>query len=389
MKLTRKSIGRIAASFVATAMLATMAIVPASAANDPGYFESSNFTITKTLKLPENTYAPAKGFTFNVAPASASNQSLTSAEQNKGVEYGVTDGVNSSATATINANQTATNNQVTADASFSVDLSKFTHAGSYKYVVTEASTDNDDFKYDDNTLILYVNIINGAKGLEVKYVELVDPDGGTAGAAAKINGFTNEYGKNNDGNDKVYDITLKKVIAGDAANMNATFAFDVSVESEYNNNTVLIVDTNGNGTYGDTITVGEGEDAKEVKDETYTLKADGSVQKISLGHNETAKIFGLTDGDTYTITEQNVTTKDNDAVTSDGYTVTVDGVTDTDNDGSVSGTISADTAITYTNTRNASTPTGIMMDIAPYAVLVVIAAAGCFIFLRKRHAKED
>ena len=382
MKLTRKSIGRIAASFVATAMLATMAIVPASAANDPGYFESSDFTITKTLKLPENTYAPQKDFTFNVAPASASNQQLTSAELNKGVEYGVDDGiVNSSATATINANQTATNNQVTANASFSVDLSKFTHAGSYKYVVTEASTDNDDFKYDDNTLILYVNIINGAKGLEVKYVELVDPDGGTAGAAAKINGFTNEYGKDNDGKDKLYDITLKKVIAGSAANMDATFEFSVAVDSEYDNDVVLIVDTNGNGTYGDTITVGEGAGAQEVEDETYTLKADGSVQKISLGNDETAKIFGLTDGDTYTITE----TKGGQ----DGYTTTVTGDTFENGTYTVTGNVFQDTEITYTNTRNASTPTGIMMDIAPYAVLVVIAAAGCFIFLRKRHAKED
>ena len=47
------------------------------------------------------------------------------------------------------------------------------------------------------------------------------------------------------------------------------------------------------------------------------------------------------------------------------------------------------TTATITNTKNAVSPTGIMMDIAPYAVLVVIAAAGCFIFLRKRHAKED
>ena len=41
----------------------------------------------------------------------------------------------------------------------------------------------------------------------------------------------------------------------------------------------------------------------------------------------------------------------------------------------------------YTNTREAVSPTGLIMDIAPYALLVVVAAAGCFVFLRKR--RED
>lgn len=382
MKLTRKSIGRIAASFVATAMLATMAIVPASAA-DPGYFVTEEFTITKTLNLPENTYAPQKDFTFNVAPATASNQQLTAAEQSKGVEYGIAGGVTSQAKATITANQAANDsNQVTADATFEVTIDGiFTHAGSYKYVVTESSTNGDDFKYDGNTLILYVNIINGDEGLELDYVELVDPDGGTDGAATKIDGFTNDYGKDNDNTDKLYDITLEKIIDGDGANMDATFTFNVAVDSEYDNDKVLIVDTNGSGTYGDTV--------GEVADRVVVLPANGTAMQITLGHEDTAKIFGLTDGDTYTITEANVSTVEDNAMTSDGYTVTVTGAEDTDNNGSVSGSVSQDTAITYTNTKNASTPTGIMMDIAPYALLVVIAAAGCFIFLRKRSSSKD
>ena len=43
--------------------------------------------------------------------------------------------------------------------------------------------------------------------------------------------------------------------------------------------------------------------------------------------------------------------------------------------------------VAYTNTRNAVSPTGLAMNVAPYALLVVVAAAGCFVFLRKR--RED
>ena len=43
--------------------------------------------------------------------------------------------------------------------------------------------------------------------------------------------------------------------------------------------------------------------------------------------------------------------------------------------------------IAVVNTRNAVSPTGIVMNVAPYALLVVVAAAGCFVFLRKR--RED
>ena len=44
-------------------------------------------------------------------------------------------------------------------------------------------------------------------------------------------------------------------------------------------------------------------------------------------------------------------------------------------------------SVTVTNDRDAVSPTGLIMDIAPYVLLVVVAAAGCFVFLRKR--RED
>ena len=97
-------------------------------------------------------------------------------------------------------------------------------------------------------------------------------------------------------------------------------------------------------------------------------------------HNGTIRIYGLSASDTYEVIET--------VANQNGYTTT-----DTDKntaEGTVKGSATADVVDntpthTVTNNRESSAPTGIAMDIAPYALLVVIAAAGCFVFLRKRN----
>lgn len=43
--------------------------------------------------------------------------------------------------------------------------------------------------------------------------------------------------------------------------------------------------------------------------------------------------------------------------------------------------------VAYTNNLESTAPTGVVMNVAPYILLVVIAVAGAFVFLRKR--RED
>ena len=88
--------------------------------------------------------------------------------------------------------------------------------------------------------------------------------------------------------------------------------------------------------------------------------------------------------DAYTIVE--------DYGTKEGYTTTatVDGttydlkggLTVEDKDG-----ISADVAVVYTNDKTASTPTGVVMTVVPYIVMVVAAAGVAFLFLHRRHSE--
>lgn len=96
-------------------------------------------------------------------------------------------------------------------------------------------------------------------------------------------------------------------------------------------------------------------------------------------------INGLVAGDKYVVNEE--------AYGEDGYvsSTQVNGLEDVEKFQNkvteVTFNAAAADTIAYTNNREAVSPTGLIMDIAPYVLLVAVAAAGCFVFLRKR--RED
>ena len=125
--------------------------------------------------------------------------------------------------------------------------------------------------------------------------------------------------------------------------------------------------------------------------ETTQTAANGCLTFTGIGDNTTVYVYGLDAGE-YTIKEDAATLK------SEGYKLTVSGdgkknnVNDTEDTNQIIGATTdveakANEELIFTNTRNAVSPTGLIMDIAPYVLLVVVAAAGCFVFLRKR--RED
>lgn len=366
MKLTRKSIGRIAASFVATAMLATMAIVPASA--DTGVTTGASLTsisIDKTLTKAADIYVPDVDFTFTVAPAAAVDGETATAMQGDtsvtmevydGVAGGVkTDNTNTGIASFAPAESDMDHTSVTEEATFTVDNTVFEHAGVYKYTVTETASTYEGITNDTAlTRTLYIYVENGSDNNYVVVGAVLKNDD------TKTDGFTNAYGKNDT---ELNNLIISKTIAGSAANMNENFTFTVEIDAQDGATSEWYKYTTSDGATG--------------------YLTSGSPKDFTLGNTDTITIIGLSNGDSYTVTEAEAN--------EDGYVTTakIGEAPVTLNNGSATGSITTDSTLAYTNTRDSSTPTGIMMDIAPYAVLVVIAAAGCFIFLRKRHAKED
>lgn len=376
MKLTRKSIGRIAASFVATAMLATMAIVPASA--NTGVTEpaegANNITaidVSKVVTTDGNTYAPNTSFTIEVTEGEGKTfddgtGSVTAVAGIAGGLKGTTIRSQPNYVEGEEGSQTVVAPQASYkfDGTLAVDNDVFTKPGIYHYVVKETTDSYDGIAYSTETYDVYLYVTNNSDYSDYVVSNVVVVKNGQTDAKSDLT-FTNDYGKNNNG---THDVKVTKVIAGTLGDKeHDTFSFTVKV----------------NGAEGEVYKVVYTNDA--VEHTTYVVSGDDNAITVpGVGDQDYIQIFGLSENDTYTVTENDVT----NGKTNDGYTVT-----DSDKStaaGTVSGKVTVDgTTATITNTKDASTPTGIMMDIAPYAVLVVIAAAGCFIFLRKRHAKED
>lgn len=378
MKLTRKSIGRIAASFVATAMLATMAIVPASAATTtPGGMDYTSSTVTFDAIIDmasADSVMPNGQLSFTLSALEA----LPQGHENEAV-LGSVDDV---ATATVSVNTTDAQ-QVGATDDYSVPVvftfenDAFENVGIYYYKVQQNDSGISGMTEDTSSYILKVyveNVFNesGVKtGVEIANVTMYKE----GSPNDKVGGIEDQYATES--------LKLTKMITGDAANMSEKFSFTI----ELTDPDAVIADDQVTGAHVTTAyyRIGDNEELIPVEftNGTATITLNETSQN-ELGNNEYITVVGLPAGTDYTITE----TDGSDYQTSwNGASIITEDKTEVK---SVDGDIAdGENAVVVTNNKSAISPTGIMMDIAPYAVLVVIAAAGCFIFLRKRHAKED
>lgn len=373
MKLS-KTIGRVAATFLATAMLASMSAVSVLAQDEPYTYQTGNtITITKHLTKEANTMVPNVSFSFTVTPATIDENGETrnGLPVTAGVSNSVTVDSTDNAAVFTPGDSLNTATDVTDTVKFNVNVNSFNQPGIYKYTVTENTFTYDGITTDNNVLNLYVYIENndseevGAPAFKVAYTELVDPDASTVDGKpqeAKTDSFTNDYDKNGS---TLHDLTLYKTISGNAAYMSGEFSFAVTISGEKGEKYYVEIGTYNNGSFI------KGTEATG----TTAILTSGTSGTFTLGQNDAIKIYGLDSNDSYTIKE----------TISDRYSVKIDDTDD--NDGEATGTISNDKTIHYENIRNTVTPTGIVMDIAPYILLVVAAAAGCFVFLRKR--RED
>lgn len=382
MKHQHKNISRrLAAAVMAGAMMVSMVGMTAFAQQgDPAeseyvYSTGDTFAITKYLEIPAYIMTPDVTFSFTITGAT------NVVEQTIGgipVQAGSTGDIKQTEGAAFDPGTTVPTEDRTEEeqAIFKVNLKSYNAPGIYKYSVAEDRTNPyDGVTYSTETKDLYVYIQNkvdgegnyvdsntdGTPDLEVAYVMLVNANGDPTVPADKDNSFKNKYGKGESGEDTVYDLTLTKKITGNVANLSDKFDFTVTINADNASDKFVLK-----------------------RGETYTVIGNGQTKVEALGNGESITIIGLSKEDAYTIIE--------DYGTKEGYitTATVDGktynlkggLTVEDKDG-----ISADVTVVYTNDKTASTPTGIAMTIAPYAIMVVAAAGVAFLFLRRRHSE--
>lgn len=373
MNLKNKKIfSRIAAGVMTVAMAitllpGTMKTVNAAGtgtAENPVTSASVNVTLYKRAKV----YAPNTTFEFTVtnltkdkAKETNKNEDLVPAFQNAPAEA-VTPG---SITLTPTEGE-LDNTSITKELTFTLDPSKFTAMGTYRYEVKQTKGTYEGITYDEDTRYLDVTVATDGTTFYIESAQLISYKNGTRG---KSESFVNTYGVNKPDTENqvpkpdgtVNDLVISKTVTGNYGERDKKFIFEITI----------------NGAEGEWYNL-EGQPAIK----------KGTAARIELKHGETVKIYGLTENDTYTIKE----------LEADDYKTTfetkLNGTNKAGESGNIktaTGTIGAGTSlqtqeVAFTNKREGSA-TGFALSYGPYALMVVLAGAVAFVLFRKRRAE--
>lgn len=329
---TSKTLRRFAAAVLAgTMMLAMSTSAFAAGVTEPSDNGGIQVTLTKKVTAEKNVKAPNTTFTFEIATGNGTTD-------NEVVIYpGITDGAFFGEGANI-ITFTPTDSTLEKTTAINFDVESFKKPGVYRYVITETVGAYDGITYDSSRYYMDVYVVNGDKGLKIDAVTTTKTNETEKSDLV----FENKYATNN--------LTLKKVVAGNQADMSKKFSFTIQVD----------------GAAGE----------KYATSMTGVVLTSGTAATVNLGNNETIIVYGLSANDTYTIVES--------SYASDGYETTITGADKTTGLTATGKVADADDTVVYTNTKNVTTPTGIITNVLPYVLMVAVAAALVVVFLRKR-----
>lgn len=282
-----------------------------------------------------------------------------------------------------------------------LDFSKvqFTEPGVYRYIITEAGTNQGITNDADLTRVLdvYVNDasaeVDGAftKKLTIAgYVlhsnENDEPDVaagadfGSTGAyvATKSQGFTNSYDTS--------DLTLRKQVTGNQASRDKYFEFTLNIDkAQPNTKYDVVIDDADATSKANAATISANAGQANVTSIT-TDGAGKATQKFYLQHGQQITVQGLAKDTTYAVTEN---TEDYKSTANTKDAPVVDTKADTEA-APVDGTIvSTDLTTGFLNTRDGVIPTGVIMAVAPFAVVTILGGAGIVTMVMKKNKKED
>ena len=367
----------LAASTMSLALLAGVTVMPAMADGVTSGTPVSNIPFTVTITTDGNSYEPDTHLTFSVENGGAGTVAMPTDGEPQSVA--VLAGIGGVSIASIDTDPATTGDPASSyenSGSVTIDAATFQKAapGIYHYVIAQTNSGVEGMKYDTSKYDLYLYVQNGDTGVNDHYVAhavVVKQENDQAGTAKTNLAFENKYGTET-GN-LVYDLTIKKVVEGDMGDkVNDTFDFTVTITGSGTNEVYRIVYTNKDG-------------------EQKTVATSGQAVTLSgIKHEGVITVYGLSATDSFTVTE---------ADNGKGYTVFADksyenggsSANDQSDDDIYQGrTIETTTmgeqnhAVAFYNVKNAVNPTGIILNVAPYALMVVIALAGVVVFLRKR-----
>lgn len=276
---------------------------------------------------------------------------------------------------------------------------QFTEPGVYRYIITEDGTNQGITNDADLTRVLDVYVNDASADVDGTFTKKLtiagyvlhsnvddEPDVsagenfGSTGAYTdkKSQGFTNSYDTS--------DLTLRKQVTGNQASRDKYFEFTLNIAAAQPNTKYDVVIDDADATSkANAATI----DANAGQTNVTSITTDGAgkaTQKFYLQHGQQITIQGLAKDTTYTVTEN---TEDYKSTANTKDTPVVDTKTDTEA-APVDGTIvSTDLTTGFLNTRDGVIPTGVIMAVAPFAVVTILGGAGVVTMVMKKNKKED
>ena len=437
----RKNLNKLATLALSGMMVMSMA-VPAFA------FPANELTIpfTKKLYVDGETLAPQTAFDFEITPATANGkwkyqvkQGAVTKEEEVNTVPGPAGGVIVAEKATFaptvapnlkfKDDEENVNGKVypyfTANAKFKIVESEFATKpyGTYEYDLVEKDSEYEGVKYSASKFKLYVmkyHMTEGGQEVDHLITKVVRVEAGNTklktALGEKVSGISNNYGNptpppenpdtppvtppNDDKpNDSTHVVHIAKKIEGNGSNLSKAFKFQVSVIPA----STTAVTTGEREKYA---VINEGSDnvvgnhivASAAGEELTT--DNHKIVTFEAGQGKGIKITGLTKGD-------KVVVKEIDSDTS--YTVTAGEdesnyantgskeagsrinktAIDVDNDRQLDFNVLKNEAkVVVTNTKGNITPTGIVMNVAPYALMLAVAGGLGVVFVNRKKEEE-
>lgn len=369
-------------TLLATTTIFSMAAVPAfaeeAAASAESVLSTSGISVTKDYLSESGSVLPEASFTFTMTPDTSVTNDAQMTDEGLPIRAGLSLGTGGSVTLTYNAADAANWETVTVDGKDGkerVGYFNFTavtfpeEPAVYRYIVEESAGTNTHIDFNTEKKTYVVDVTVNTDGTPI-YAFAWDQSATTKDATTKEPiVFKNMV--------KTDDLEVNKTVAGLLGSKAQSFDFTIEVpatESAFN----LIAGQSFTGTI-----------TNRAGGTTPCAITVGDQNEFSLKDGEKLTVTGLPEGTVYIIKEKEYT----------GYTTTIVCTTAT-KDKEVSGLEysacinstpieDGGNTVAYTNT-NDNTPTGIVLDVAPYLAVLLIVLGGVVTVLvskRKRTAR--
>lgn len=356
---------KLTAGALALSMMFAMAVPMAFAESMPEVVPSTNPHITKKYTATNaGTASPEETFAFTAVATDVKNAGVKADGKTAVTAADAPQLTIQSATYELNGATTdgaAMNLEITKDKAFP-------NVGIYYYTVTEAESGNAGVTTHAGNMLLKVSVIYNDEGsLEENYAFYTAMTEKGEGKGTKNSAVENTYSAGS--------LEVKKVVTGNLGDKNKLF-----------NVTVTFTAPAGKTVAGD-ISYVENRETKTIKPSDWK---DGVAKaEIAVAHNDTITFTNIPYDVTYTVVEDDYT-KAADGTTKD-YDEAQYAAVDSDTEKGTVGKIdTASETMTITNNKGDNNiDTGVILDNAPYMLMLAVVAGGAMTLVIKKRREEE